>query len=53
LDVGKDLVPQTKAEINYGRWPAPPSPQLKLTFFKIGAKKLLVAAAKESMPTST
>jgi hypothetical protein len=49
LDVGKNLFPQTKAEINNWRWPALPSPWLKLTFLKISKKWLVAAAASESI----
>jgi hypothetical protein len=38
LDVGKDLVPQLKEEVNDRRWPAPPAQRFKLTFLKIHKK---------------
>jgi hypothetical protein len=56
LDVGEDLLPQTKAEINNGRWPAPLSPQLNLTFLKNLQKNDFSPPpppAKESTLTST
>jgi hypothetical protein len=51
LDVGKDLVPQPKAEINDGRWPEPPSPRLKLKFVNFAKKLLLTVAAGERINT--
>jgi hypothetical protein len=45
MDVGKDLVPQLKEEVNDRHWPVLPALRFKLTFLKIHKKIILAAAA--------